>query len=108
MSLINLNDNSFKKEVLESEDFYIVDFFSETCSPCKKLLPIIEEIAKEYKDKIKIGKINIIESKEVASNYGIMSIPTLIFFKKGEAIFQNVGVVSKNDLKSLIKKKFNL
>lgn len=103
MSVQHFTDNNFKKEVLEAETPVLVDFWAPWCGPCKMIGPIIEEFAKEYEKKIKIGKINIDEDTKIATQFGIMSIPTLIFFKKGKAVDQLVGALNKHDLKKKIE-----
>lgn len=103
MSLLHLTDSSFKKEVLESEIPVLVDFWASWCGPCKMIAPLLEELAKEYSHKIKIGKINIDEDSKTATQFGIMSIPTIIFFKKGKAVDQVVGALSKAELKKKIE-----
>ena len=105
MALLHLTDNNFKKEVLESDLPVLVDFWATWCGPCKMVAPIIEELSKEYEKKIKIGKINIEENPRTPTHYGIMSIPTLMFFKKGKVAGQAAGVVSKAELKKAIAEK---
>jgi len=99
MSLLHLTDSNFKKEVLESELPVLVDFWAPWCGPCKMIAPIIEDLAKEFDKKIRIGKINIDENPKIATHYGIMSIPTIVFFKKGKVMEQIVGVLSKSKFK---------
>ncbi|MCU0652383.1 MAG: thioredoxin [Candidatus Omnitrophica bacterium] len=103
MSLLHFTDASFKKEVLEAATPVLVDFWAPWCGPCKMIAPVLEELAKEYIHKIKIGKINIDEDSKTATHFGVMSIPTLIFFKKGKAIDQIVGALSKAELKKKIE-----
>jgi len=103
MALLHLTDNNFKKEVLESDLLVLVDFWATWCSPCRMVTPIIEELAKEYDKKIKIGKINIDENPKIPTHYGVMSIPTLMFFKKGRVVDQAVGALSKAELKKKIE-----
>ena len=103
MALIHLSDDTFKKEVLESQLPVLVDFWAPWCGPCKIIGPYVEEMAKEFSGKMKIGKINIDENSKIASQYAIMSIPTLIFFKKGKVMEQVVGALSKQDLKKKIQ-----
>lgn len=103
MDILILNDKNFKTEVLESKSLVLVDFWASWCVPCKILLPIVEEIAKEYKDKIKVAKLNVEDYPLIASRYGIMSIPTLIIFKDGKAVESLVGLVSKEQIVSRIK-----
>lgn len=103
MALLHLTDNNFKKEVLESDLPVLVDYWASWCAPCKMIAPILEELVQEYNKKIKMGKLNVEESPKIASQYGIMSIPTLIFFKNGKVMEQVVGVVSKSELKKKIE-----
>jgi len=102
MSLLHLTDANFKKEVLESNLPVVVDFWATWCGPCKMIAPMVEEIAKEYAGRVKIGKVNIDENPRIATHYGIMSIPTLAFFKNGKVMNQVVGALSKGDLKKKI------
>jgi len=103
MALLHLTDSNFKKEVLDSDLPVVVDFWATWCAPCKMLAPVIEELAKEYEKKIKIAKINIEENPKTPTHYGIMSIPTLIFFKKGQVISQATGALRKAELKKAIE-----
>lgn len=103
MALAHLTDSNFKKEVLEAELPVLVDFWAAWCGPCRMIAPIVEELSKEYDKKIKIGKINIDENPKTPSQYGIMSIPTLMFFKKGQVAAQVVGTLSKSELKKKIE-----
>ena len=106
MNITHLSDGHFKKEVLESDLPVLVDFWAPWCGPCKMIAPILEELAKEYDKKIKVGKINIDENQKVASEYGIMSIPTILFFRHGKAVGQIVGAVSKSEFKKKIEANF--
>lgn len=101
---VNVNDENFKKEVLESELPCLVDFWAEWCMPCHMVAPTVEAIAKEYKGKLKICKLNVDEAPKTASSYGIMSIPTLAIFKNGKVVDKIVGVLSKAELETTIKK----
>lgn len=103
MSLLHLTEKNFHEEVIKSQLPVLVDFWAEWCMPCKKIAPIVDEVAKEYSGKIKVAKVNIDEGQGVASKYGIMSIPTLIIFKDGLAVDQVVGFLSKQQLKSKIE-----
>lgn len=103
MSLLHFADSSFKKEVLDSDLPVLVDFWAAWCGPCKKISPFVEELAKEYEKKIKIGKLDVDANPQTATRYGIMSIPTLIFFKNGKVMDQIVGVLSKAQLKLKIE-----
>lgn len=99
MSVIKVNSNSFN-QVLKNKTV-LVDFFANWCGPCKMLAPIIEELSNEIND-VTFAKIDIDESNEIASSYGIMSIPTLILFKNGKMVNKIVGFISKNELKKFI------
>ena len=103
MSLLHLNDSNFKKEVLEAKSLVVVDFWADWCGPCKMIAPIVEELANEYAHKVKIAKVDIDDNSNIASQYGIMSIPTLMFFKNGKVAAQAVGAISKAQLKRKIE-----
>lgn len=100
MSYINVNKNNFSQEVLNSEKPVLVDFWATWCGPCRMVGPIVEEIGAERED-IKVCKINVDEEPELAAQYKIMSIPTLMVFKNGELVNQVFGVRPKNQLLSL-------
>ena len=102
--VIYLSDDTFKKEVLESEKPVLVDFWASWCGPCLALTPIIDEIAETYSDKIKVCKLNVDENQKTAMEYGIKGIPTILFFKNGQVVEQSVGLVPKDYLENLIKK----
>ena len=103
MALLHLNDLNFKKEVLESTLPVLVDFWATWCGPCKMIAPILEELAKEYDKKLKIAKISVEDSPKTATQYGIMSVPTLMFFKKGKVRAQFIGALNKPELKKKIE-----
>ncbi len=102
MAVSHLTDSSFDNEVLKSDVPVLVDFWAPWCGPCKTIGPFIEELAKEFDGKLKVGKINIDDNSEVATRYGIMSIPTLMFFKGGKVMDQAAGALSKADLRKRI------
>ena len=103
MSIQHFTDSNFKKEVLESNIPVLVDFWANWCAPCKMIGPIVEELAKEYAGKIKIGKLDVDSNPHSASSYGVMSIPTLIFFNQGKVTDQVSGALNKSALKQKIE-----
>ena len=103
MSILHFNDSNFKKDVLESELPVLVDFWANWCSPCKMIAPAVELLANEYAGKMKIGKLDVDSNPKSATRYGVMSIPTLIFFKGGKVMGQVNGVLSKAVLKQKIE-----
>ena len=94
----------FDKEVLEADIPVLVDFYADWCVPCKMMAPVIEQLAEEYDGKLKVGKCNIDEEEEIRARYGIMSIPTIKIFVKGEEAVSLVGQMSKEELEAEIKK----
>lgn len=98
MSEITLSKENFEKEVLNSEKLTLVDFWATWCGPCQMLSPIISEIADEFENTLKVGKINIDDENDLASKYQISSIPTLILFKDGKIVDTVVGYHTKEDL----------
>ena len=104
---ITLTKDNFKNEVLESEIPVLVDFWAVWCGPCQMQNPILEELAKEETGKVKIGKINVDENQDLAGEYGVMSIPTLKLFYKGQIVSEMVGVQSKEILIGEINKISN-
>ena len=98
MSIISVGDKDFQEKVLNSNDPVLCDFWAEWCGPCKQISPILAEIAEEYSGKVTIAKVNIDENPEVPSKYGIMSIPTLILFNKGEVVGTQIGLQEKASL----------
>jgi thioredoxin 1 len=102
-----LNDTNFDQFIQDNENV-MVDFFAEWCGPCKMLGPIIDEIAEELKDQnVKIVKLNVEESLQTAQKFKVMSIPTIIYFKKGEVKETTMGLMSKNELKEKIDNLIN-
>jgi thioredoxin 1 len=100
--MLTLTQDNFAKEVLESPQPVLVDFWAEWCGPCKMLAPILDELAQEYDGRLRIGKVNIDEHQELAAQYGIRSIPTLLLFKQGQVADQIVGLRSKKELKGSV------
>lgn len=100
---INLNDENFKKEVLEADLPVLVDFWASWCGPCSTLAPVIKELADDYQGKIKVCKLNVDEGRASATEYEVMSIPTLIIFKDGKVADRFVGVLPKAGLEEKIR-----
>ncbi|MCI9063133.1 MAG: thioredoxin [Clostridia bacterium] len=103
MSEINLNESNFNKEIMNTDELILVDFFATWCGPCKMLSPIISEIANEYSNSVKVCTVNVDENQDLVRKYNITSVPTLIFFKKGMPVKSSVGFCSKPELDSIIK-----
>ncbi len=102
---VAVQDASFKAEVLDSSVPVLVDFWATWCAPCRAVAPALEELATQYKGKIKIAKVDVDESQQVAQQFGIRSIPTLLLFKGGKVVEQLVGAMPKNKLEDAIKKQ---
>ncbi len=102
MKVLEVNNENFEKEVLESEKPVLIDFFADWCGPCKMLSPIVKQIAEEN-EQIKVVKINIDNEQDLAVKYGIMSIPTLVVIKNGQESSRSVGLISKEEILELIK-----
>jgi thioredoxin 1 len=100
---VTLTTENFKQEVLESKIPVLVDFWAEWCMPCKMIGPTVAQIAETYRDKIKVGKLNVDDQGDIASQYGIISIPTLIVFKEGQVARQKVGAMPRQEIEKLFK-----
>lgn len=100
--MLTITKDNFEKEVLKSDKKVLVDFWASWCGPCRMLSPIIDEVAKEI-DKVKIGKVNVDEEDELAAQFAVMSIPTLILFENGKPVKQIVGVQSKSAILNMIE-----
>ena len=101
MSAININKENFKEEVLNSEKKVLLDFWAPWCGPCRMVVPLVEEIARERSD-IKVGKVNIDEQPELANHFGIMSIPTLMVMENGRIISQSQGARPKKAILAML------
>ena len=98
----HFTDENFNTEALASELPVLVDFYADWCGPCKMLAPVIEALAGEWEGKAKIGKLNVDTAPNTAQQYGIMSIPTLLYFKNGEVVNKTIGVVSKSEIERIL------
>ena len=101
-NIIHVSDDSFEQEVLQSEKPVLIDYWAEWCGPCKMIAPILNEVASEYADKIRVAKLNIDENPATPPKYGIRGIPTLMLFKNGEVEATKVGAVSKAQLAAFL------
>lgn len=99
---IKVTSATWEQEVMQAEGLVLVDFWAVWCGPCQMVAPVVEEIAGEYKGKLKVAKLNTDENPDIASKFRIMGIPTLMFFKNGAAVDQVVGAVPKAQLKSKV------
>jgi thioredoxin 1 len=103
-NLTVVSDANFAEEILKADKPALVDFWAPWCGPCKALGPLVEALADEYHDRVKVGKINIDDNPKTAANYGVRSIPTLILFKEGKVLDTLIGLVPKDRLETFLKK----
>lgn len=100
--IINITSENFETEVLNSEKIVLIDFYADWCGPCKMLSPVVEQFASENDD-IKVVKINVDDEQDLAGEYGVMSIPTLVVIKNGQEVNRNIGLISKDEILNLVK-----
>ncbi len=98
-----MNPLNFDEQVLQSELPVLVDYWAEWCAPCKALLPVLDEVAEEYRDRLRVVKVNVEQEPQIARQYGVRSQPTLMLFKHGSVEAQKVGALSKSQLKAFIE-----
>jgi thioredoxin 1 len=103
MSVVTITNENFKSEVLDSSKPVLVDFWASWCGPCRMVSPIVDEIAEEANGKYKVGKINVDEQPDLAAQFNVMSIPTLIVFKNGAVAKNTVGVRGKEDILAMLE-----
>ena len=101
--IVTLSDSNFETEVLQSSVPVLVDFWAPWCMPCQRIAPIVEGMATSHEGKLKVAKLNIDESQAVAQRFNVMSIPTLLLFKNGQAVKQVVGAVPKAQIEDMVK-----
>ena len=102
MTIKHINDTDFKQEVIENSTPVLVDFWAEWCGPCRMIAPVIEELSQHYGDKLKICKLDIDTNQQTPVSYGVRSIPTLLLFKDGKVMEQQIGAMTKSQLTSVI------
>ena len=107
MKPVEVTDATFEQEVLKSDTPVLVDFWATWCGPCKMIAPIVEELANEFAGKVKFGKVDVDSNQQIAMQFGIRSIPTLLIFKGGRVVDQLVGAVPKNKLVDTLNKHLN-
>lgn len=100
--ITEISDHSFEKDVIESDLPVLVDFWAQWCGPCKSIAPVLEEIAKQYKDRLKVAKIDVDRNPSTPPRFGVRGIPTLILFQSGQVKATQVGLLSRNELVSFI------
>jgi thioredoxin 1 len=103
-SMLTITDSNFDAEVLKSSTPVLLDFWAQWCAPCRAIGPVVEQLAKDYSGKIKVGKVNIDENPRTPTQYDVRSIPTLLVFKDGKVVGQIVGAVPRPKIEDLIKK----
>lgn len=103
MAILHITKENFEKEVLQSKEPVVVDFWATWCGPCKALAPILEEVDTELAGSVKVAKINIDEEEELAAQFRVMSIPTLLLFKNGEVVNKSVGLAPKEEVLAFAK-----
>lgn len=103
MSVVQINSGNFEKEVIKSDKPVLLDLYADWCGPCKMAAPILDELAKEYEGKVVIGKLDVDSNQDIAGKYGVMSIPTVIVFDKGEEVNRQIGFAGKEGYEALIK-----
>jgi len=102
MSIKQVSNDSFEADVLKAQAPVLVDYWAEWCGPCKMIAPILDEVSRDYADKLNVAKVNVDENQEIASKYGIRGIPTLMLFRNGAVVATKVGALSKSQLTAFL------
>ena len=102
--MLELNKENFKAEIEDYKGVAMVDFWASWCGPCQMAGPIVEEVAKKMTDKAKFAKVNVDDNQEVASRFGVMSIPTFVFFQDGQEVDRKIGLLSEEEITATVKK----
>ncbi|SMD06011.1 thioredoxin [Sporomusa malonica] len=103
-NVVNANENNFQEEVLDSAKPVLVDFWAPWCGYCTRLAPVMDELAEEMSDQIKVAKVNVDESRSLAQKYGVMSLPTMVIFKNGEQVEKMTGYIPKANIVTKVEK----
>jgi len=103
-ALVHVGDGNFDEKILKADKPVLVDFWAPWCGPCKAIGPTVEALAEQYRDQLKVAKVNIDDNPKTAQTYGVMSIPTLILFKEGKILDTLIGLVPKERLEAFIRK----
>lgn len=103
-NVVNANENNFQEEVLDSAKPVLVDFWAPWCGYCTRLAPVMDELAQEMSDQIKVAKVNVDESRSLAQKYGVMSLPTMVIFKNGEQVEKMTGYIPKANIVTKVEK----
>lgn len=102
MSIKQVSSDSFEADVLKAASPVLVDYWAEWCGPCKMIAPILDEVSRDYADKLDVAKVNVDENQEIATKYGIRGIPTLMLFRNGAVVATKVGALSKSQLTAFL------
>lgn len=103
MNVLKITNENYEEEVLKSDKPVVIDFYADWCGPCRMMSPIVDEIAEEMAGEIKVGKVNVDDNQELAMEYGVMSIPTIVIMENGKVKNTLVGVRDKNEIKEMFK-----
>ena len=102
--ILEINDANFEQEVAKTKGLVLLDFAAEWCGPCKRLAPIIHELATAYDGKAKVGHLDVDNAPDIAAQFGVMSVPTVILFKDGKKVSETIGLVAKEKLEEMIQR----